>query len=228
MNEDKQVMKKREWIGLIIGTLGIFASCFLVRIINQAIVAGLSIAPRMICLILTYWICLIVPVIIFIIQKDSVYEYGFEKENRTGQIVTGVVIAVIMSVILTLVPHLLGFGDYVDNGNRYEYWWQFVFEFIYCIGAVAAVEEMAFRGFLYTKIKRVSESETAAIIISSVLFGLFHFLSGQVLQMILTAILGVLFCIIRKKIRSCSTLSLIICHGIYDALITVWASIFKP
>ena len=64
-----------------------------------------------------------------------------------------------------------------------------------------------------------------AIIASSMLFGLFHLFSGNIIQMLMTACIGVFFCFCRLKVKNCSTLSLIIAHGVYDALITVLASI---
>ncbi|MBD5143894.1 MAG: CPBP family intramembrane metalloprotease, partial [Ruminococcus sp.] len=76
----------------------------------------------------------------------------------------------------------------------------------------------------HEKIKGVFGSEAVAVIGSSILFGLFHILGGDIGQMLVTGFLGILFCLCRKKIKDCSTLSLIIMHGIYDALITVWAN----
>ncbi len=43
------------------------------------------------------------------------------------------------------------------------------------------------------------------------------------LQMLFTAFLGVIFCLCKRYLKHCSTLSLIIAHGVYDALITVFA-----
>ena len=80
-------------------------------------------------------------------------------------------------------------------------------------------------GFVYEKIVRICKSDVIAIIGSSVLFGVFHLFGGNIFQMLLTGCIGAFFCFCRLKIKNCSTLSLIIGHGVYDALITVWASI---
>ena len=101
---------------------------------------------------------------------------------------------------------------------------QFLYEFFYCIFAVGFVEEYVFRGFAYEKIKRVSQKNILAILGSSVLFGVFHLFSGNIVQMLMTACIGAFFCFCRLKIKNCSTLSLIVGHGVYDALITFWAS----
>ena len=51
-----------------------------------------------------------------------------------------------------------------------------------------------------------------------------HIFSGNIMQLALTTVIGALFCFFRLKIKNCTTLSLIICHGVYDAMISVWAS----
>ena len=86
------------------------------------------------------------------------------------------------------------------------------------------VEEFVFRGFIFEKIKCVAGKDIIAVIISSVFFGVFHFFGGNLVQMVMTACIGAFFCFCRVKIKNCSTLSLIIGHGVYDALITVFAS----
>lgn len=130
-----------------------------------------------------------------------------------------------MSFVLTLLPHLFGFGAYVDNGKRYQYIWQFIYEFIYCIIAVGFSEEYIFRGFVYEKVRRISQKDISATIVSSILFGFVHLFSGNVVQIFTTACIGALFCCCRLKNKNYSTLSLIIAHGIYNALITVWSSL---
>ncbi|MDE5860192.1 MAG: CPBP family intramembrane metalloprotease [Oscillospiraceae bacterium] len=159
-----------------------------------------------------------------VVSKDKLADY-LNTDKIWYQILTGVLIGIAMSLILTLVPHLAGFGAYVDTGKRYIYLWHFVYEFFYCIAAVGFVEELVFRGFVYNRLKKISQNEITAVIGSSVLFGAFHLFGGNIVQMIMTAFIGAFFCFCRLKIKNCSLLSLIIAHGIYDALITVWASI---
>ena len=91
------------------------------------------------------------------------------------------------------------------------------------IGVVIA---MIISLIIFEKIKRVAGKDIIAVIISSVFFGVFHFFSGNLVQMVMTACIGAFFCFCRLKIKNCSTLSLIIGHGVYDALITVFASAF--
>lgn len=216
--------KKKEIVSLIIGYLGAFLGVYGVISFNRFVLMSLPLGLRMVCMIVIYWLIALVPVIIMIVSKDKIA--GYWNSNKVGyQILTGVLIGTAMSLVLTLVPHLAGFGAYVDNGKRYIYLWQFVYEFFYGIAAIGFVEELVFRGFVYDRIKNIGQNEIAAVIGSSVLFGLFHLFAGNIVQMIVTAFIGAFFCLCRLKIKNCSFLSLVIAHGIYDALITVWASI---
>lgn len=218
-------MRKKEIIYLIIGVFGSFLGLFGVAFFNQYMLMSLPLWMRIIAVIVTYWIIALIPIIVMIIAKDNLEDYGFIKNNIGWQIIAGIFIGTCMSLVLTLIPHLLGLGEYVDNGRRYKYLWQFVYEFFYCILGIGFVEEFVFRGFIYEKIKRIGKTDVVAIVGSSILFGAFHLLSGNIIQMIVTCFLGVLFCLFRFKIKNCSTFSLIIAHGIYDALITFWSSL---
>lgn len=217
--------KKKEIISLIIGLVGAMVGLYGVVAFNQFVMMSLSLGMRMVSMILTYWLIALIPIVVMLVNKDRLTDYGFSKNKIWMQIVVGILIGVVMSVVLTLIPHLIGFGEFVDSGNRYKYLWQFAYEFLYCILAIGLVEEFVFRGFIFEKIKRIVGKDVIAIIVSSVFFGVFHLFSGNLVQMLMTAFLGAFFCVCRLKIKNCSTLALIIGHGVYDALITVFASV---
>ena len=216
--------KKKECICLIVGLFGAMLGLYGVAAFNQFVLMSLPLGLRMVSMLLIYWLIALIPIIVMLVYKDKLVDYGFSKDKKKFQIIAGILIGVTMSFILTLIPHLFGFGEYVDSGKRYKYLWQFIYEFFYCIFAVGFVEEFVFRGFFYEKIKSISQKDMIAIIGSSVLFGVFHLFSGNIVQMIMTACIGAFYCFCRLKVNNCSTLSLIIGHGVYDALITVWAS----
>ena len=216
--------KRRELTEIVLGLLGTLLALYGLTVFNQHTLMTLSLGARMIAMILTYWLVATVPIIIMLIHKENLINYGFTKDKTCQQILVGILIGIAFSVVFTLIPHIFKLGNLVDSGKRYTHLWQFVYEFIYCIFAIGLVEEFLFRGFFYAKFKSIS-NDTIALISSSVLFGLFHLFAGNVFQMIMTFFLGAIWCLCRNKIKYCSTLSLIIAHGIYDALITVWASI---
>lgn len=226
MQKGKKATHK-EFISLAVGFLGALLGLCGIFAFNRFILMSLPLGVRMAGSILTYWIMALIPVIVMLVCKDKLSDYGFENNKIGYQIAAGVVIGLALSFVLTLTPHLLGFGEYVDNGKRYRYLWQFIYEFVYFIFAVGLAEEFVFRGFIYEKIKRISQKDIVAIIGSSVLFGASHLLGGNLVQMFATAFLGAIFCLCKLKVKNCTTLSLIIAHGIYDALITVWAYVFS-
>ena len=223
----KIMSKKKEWIFLIVGFFGAMLGLYGVIAFNRFLLMSLPLVLRMVGMPIVYWLIALIPIIVMFVNKDKLVEYGFDKEKIHLQIIVGVLIGIAMSVILTLIPHLFGFGEYVDNGKRYEYLWQFIYEFIYCILAVGFVEEFVFRGFVYKKIYTISQKDVIAIVVSSALFGVFHLFGGNFIQIIMTSFIGAFFCFCRLKIKKCCTLSLIISHGVYDALITVFASLLQ-
>lgn len=188
---------------------------------------SLPIGLRMILTICTYWVIASVPLCIMIFEKDKLVDYGFVKERIGIQVLVGVMIGIGMSCVLTLIPHLVGKSDWVNNGHYYQYFWQFAYDFLYCIVAIGLVEEFVFRGFLLNKLENLTGSTVGVAVASSVLFGLFHALSGNVMQLFWTAIIGLILCMCKLKMKNCTLLSLIIAHGVYDALITVWLNVFN-
>ena len=136
----------------------------------------------------------------------------------------GAVIALAMSAVFTVLPIMLGFKDMV-GATSYTKAWQFIYQFGYAILGVALAEELIFRGYIFYKLLKIKDSKWFAIIISSLIFGLFHIFGGSIIQMVMTALLGVIYCVLRERIKHCTTLSLIIAHGMYDALIVLWVAV---
>ncbi|MDE7294352.1 MAG: CPBP family intramembrane metalloprotease [Oscillospiraceae bacterium] len=219
--------EKGEWRALVIGFLGSIAGAYGVILFNQFVLMRLPLGLRMTSAILTYWLIAAVPIIVAAVQKMRLSDYGFSKNKLGMQILLGLAVGAAMSLMFTLIPHLLGFGEYFSSGKRYQYLWQFVYELFYCVLAVGAVEEFVFRGFIYERIKNIGKNEMTAVIGSSVLFGLFHIFGGNILQMLMTAVLGAFWCVCRLKIKNCTILSLIIAHGFYDWLIVGWTAVLQ-
>lgn len=222
MNERKKIISQ-----LLIGIFCVVAGLMGVNAFNQYLLMSLPIGLRMVLMIGTYWLIAIVPFCIMIFGKDKLVDYGFVKERIGLQVLIGVLIGVCMSCAFTLLPHLAGKSDWVNNGHNYQYWWQFAYDFLYFTVAIGLVEEFVFRGFAFHKIEKLTGSTIGAVIGSSILFGLFHFLGGNIMQLFWTGIIGLVLCTCRMKIKNCTLISLIIAHGVYDALITVWLNVFN-
>ena len=129
----KIMSKKKEWIFLIVGVLGAMLGVYGVVAFNRYVLLSLPLVLRMVSMPVVYWLIALIPIIVMFVNKDKLVEYGFYKDKIQSQIIVGIFIGIAMSVVLTLIPHLVGFGEFVDSGKRYKYLWQFVYEFLYCI-----------------------------------------------------------------------------------------------
>lgn len=221
-------------IQLLFAICGIFTTLYGLRLFslwlsNQNLLMTyllmkVSLPFRMILNIVTQWLLFLVPGVFMIVHKEKFGDIGFVKKKIPMQIGIGVLLAFSMSLILTVLPIFLGFKDMVGN-TTYTQVWEFVYEFIHSIFGVAVTEELIFRGYIFYKLLEIKNSKWFAIIISSVLFGLYHVFNGHFIQIVMATVIGFIFCFFREKLKGCTLLSLIIAHGVYDALITLWVSI---
>ncbi|WP_394697949.1 CPBP family intramembrane glutamic endopeptidase [uncultured Sphaerochaeta sp.] len=219
-----RVRRKKGLIDLGFGIFGIFCTLLVVVWLNQQVLMQLALGWRMVLLVTSQWLFMIVPLLLMRINHERIRFLMKSEVRLVNQIFTGIGLAFLMSFLFTVVPILLGFKEMVGS-TSYTKVWQFAFDLIYSLFAVALAEEFVFRGYLFQKLLEVKQSKWFAILISSLLFGLFHSFQGDVLQVIVTTFLGILFCLLREKIKSCSLLSLVIIHGLYDALITLWVAV---
>ena len=209
---------------LVIAVCFVFVAVFGLQMFNQHLLMEFSLPLRMILIIVTQWLLFLVPGILMLVNKEKLSDIGFVKEKIPLQIGTGVLLAFAMSLILTVLPILFGLKDMVGS-TSYTQAWKIAYQFIYAIFGVALAEELVFRGYIFHKLLNIKNSKWFAIIISSLLFGLFHIFNGNIIQVFITAFIGFLYCIFREKIKGCTLLSLIIAHGVYDAMIVLWVSI---
>lgn len=224
--EDLGLMSKssNSIIQLIVAIIGVFITIFGVSMFNRYLLMQFPIGVRMVLMIVSQWIIMLVPAILIMVNKDKLSYFGMVTENISHQILIGVILALLMSLILTIVPILLGFKEKIGNTSYYKPW-QFAYDFVYSIIGVALAEEFVFRGYIFHKLLEVKDSRWFAIIVSSILFGLFHIFNGNLIQVIMTSFIGFLYCVLREKIRNCTLLSLVITHGLYDGMIVLWVAL---
>lgn len=215
---------KSSVVQLFIAVFGTFVTMFGLWMFNQHLLGSFPLPLRVILMIVTQWLLFLVPGILMIVNKENLKDIGFRKEKLLLQIGIGVLLAFTMSLVLTIIPIMLGFKEMVGS-ITYTQIWKFIYQFIYSIFGIALAEELTFRGYIFNKLLKIKKSKWFAIIISSLLFGLFHIFNWNIIQIFMTAFLGFIFCIFREKIKWCTLLSLIIAHGIYDAMIVLWVSI---
>ena len=152
-------------------------------------------------------------------DKETAKDIGFTKEKIPHQILAGVLVAIGSLVIFIVLPAIfsikMGFVGSLET-----------FRFINMILAVALVEEILFRGHLFKKLFDITQSRWSAILISSVLFGLFHIFNWNIMQIIVATIMGIYWCVCKEKIRHCTLLALIIAHALHNTIHPVITSLF--
>lgn len=218
--------KKKVLVETILGIGWSVLALWGVVCFNRYVLMNLPLLSRMMFSIVLYLCIAVGPLLVMVLAGDTLTDYLFSGEKIGAQILIGMGIGAVMSLVLTLPLFLTGHGEWSDNGKHYEFLWQFLYEIVYCVGAVALVEEFIFRGFLYRKLHVLSGSRPVAILVSSFAFGWFHILGGTIVQVAVTSLIGLVFCLARHRLKNCTTLSLIIGHGLYDFLITVWVNVF--
>lgn len=214
----------KNMIQILIAILLEFTILVGIVMFQQTIMMAFPLPVRAVLMIVIQWTLLIVPVLFMLKNKENLSHIGFSKRNILGQVIIGILVAIIMSSILTILPILVGLKDMVGS-TTYTKAWQFAYQFLYMILGVAFVEEIFYRGFLFKRLLDINGSKWFAIIISSIIFGLSHIMNGNIIQVIATSLLGVVFCLCREKIKHCTTLSLILIHGIHNACITLFVAI---
>ncbi len=142
---------------------------------------------------------------------------GFTRERPPRQLVAGILLAALLLLLVVGVPALAGadVGGIVGAG-RYALWFALVSSL-----TVGVAEELMFRGYLLGRLRIALASRVGAIIVSSVLFGLLHLVSGDIVQVLVTACIGALLATARMAWPSCSLASVIVAHVLYDASLAV-------
>lgn len=215
----------REAIDIVIGYLGAMLCLYGLSLANRHLLLELALGARMPLSFIMYWLVAAVPLLILILRSDRLKTLEIDKSSLIKQFLLGLALGAVLFAVIELVPILLGIEN---NGKHYIKLWHFVFEVFFTLLCVGLVEEFIFRAFVYEKLERLSGSTAIAVIGSSLLFGFFHiFASGGILQIIMTAFIGAVFCFCRVKFRNCSFLALVVMHGFYDFLISVGSSIMN-
>jgi len=215
--------KKRSIITIVITVVYVLVALLGVGLVNRNVLPHFSGVVRIIIATVAWWPLLLATVIFMRRDKDSLKEIGFIKNNIPMQILTGIFVAVGSLFIFIVLPAFFNFQmGYVSDSGILDY----ILQFFYLIFAVAFVEEVIFRGHLFKKLLDINSSKWFAIIVSSVLFGLFHIFNFNPLQIVVTTIMGIYWCVFREKVKHCTLLSLIIGHALHNLFIPVVTAFF--
>ncbi|MEG1887390.1 MAG: CPBP family intramembrane glutamic endopeptidase [Oscillospiraceae bacterium] len=134
----------------------------------------------------------------------------FSKKNLWRQLIVGVLLGAILSLVIFVLPKEHN-SDIINP--------LLIYKMFYYMVAAPVAEELLFRGYLYEKIKLLSDSAFASAISSAILFGGWHFmLSHNIMLAVISTALGLALGLARYKLKNCTVLSTIIAHGLYNGL----------
>lgn len=143
---------------------------------------------------------------------------GFSTDHLARQVKIALVLFAV-TISFVVVPVLLGIDALGEPETRP---FQFTYQIVRTFFVVGLGEELVWRGFVLGKASSALGSEKAGIIASSVLFGLWHYPAGQdVLQVLATAAIGLVYALARSKVKHCSTLATGLAHGLHGTAIII-------
>jgi membrane protease YdiL (CAAX protease family) len=95
---------------------------------------------------------------------------------------------------------------------------------VFLILVVGPVEEIIFRGYIYHILKEMTNKWVAGVL-SSLLFGAWHLVNGNIFQGIITSLIGFVFVLNLILNKKANLWSVVIAHGVYDAMLLILATI---
>ena len=209
------------WVVLMTGSLAIYLVLYLVGISEGL---AISVSGLLVYIIL-------IPLTLLFIYVDGSLDrikemLRFGSVKRT--LILILAIPIVVTIILTLLTIIYSvvwigiFGEPSINTDMGTYWESSSIDIALLFLSVAIVtpivEELMFRGYILDAINR-KHSDWTAIIWSSILFGLLHFLGGAFY--IGSALIGgIIYGWIR--VRTGSLLPSIACHMVWNMLALIW------
>ncbi|HIZ64650.1 MAG TPA: CPBP family intramembrane metalloprotease [Candidatus Blautia pullicola] len=150
-------------------------------------------------------------------QTDMIVDVDFKNKR---QYLIGAIIALALSVIIAVIPALCGFslvGEHTDFS-----WFDLIYNFLFYLLIIGPVEEFVFRVYLQdTFVSFFENHKWLGVVVEASLFGLWHIINGNLVQVLFTFGIGLVLGFAKYKIKDCSYVSVAFGHGLYDFLNTI-------
>lgn len=160
--------------------------------------------------------------LLFIKLSGMKADYGFRNQKAYW---IGIAIALILQLCIGVIPALLGqslVGSHTDFALA-----DFIFQFFYYVLIIGPVEELIFRVYMQdTIIGLLPNCRWLGVLIASVLFGFWHLINGNMVQVLFTSIIGCVFGFSKYFIKDCKYTGVAVAHGLYDFLNIVTRILF--
>ena len=136
------------------------------------------------------------------------------------QYLIGAAIALALSLAIAVIPALCGFslvGQHQDFS-----WFTLIYDLLFYLLIIGPVEEFVFRVYLQDAFTGFfGKQKWLGVVIASFLFGLWHIINGNLVQVFFTFGIGLVFGFAKYKIKDCKYAGLALGHGLYDFLNTI-------
>jgi len=154
--------------------------------------------------------------IAYVAMKITKMEIRIDFKNGR-QFITGALIACALSIVIAIIPAICGFslvGEHTDF-----IWYEFIFELLFYMLIIGPVEEFVFRVYLQDAFTGFFEKhQWIGVVIAAFLFGLWHIINGNFIQVLFASGIGLVFGFSKYKIKNCGYVGVAFAHGLYDFL----------
>ena len=150
-------------------------------------------------------------------QTDMIVDVDFKNKR---QYLIGAIIALALSVIIAVIPALCGFS-FVGKHTNFS-WFDLIYNFLFYMLIIGPVEEFVFRVYLQDTFASFFEKHKwLGVVVAAFLFGLWHIINGNIVQVLFAFGIGLVFGFAKYKIKDCGYVSVAFGHGLYDFLNTI-------
>ena len=150
-------------------------------------------------------------------QTDMIVDVDFKNKR---QYLIGAIIALALSVIIAVIPALCGFS-LVGKHTNFS-WFVLIYNFLFYMLIIGPVEEFVFRVYLQdTFVSFFEKHKWLGVVVAAFLFGLWHIINGNIVQVLFAFGIGLVFGFAKYKIKDCGYVSVAFGHGLYDFLNTI-------
>lgn len=196
----------------------VYIFIYSLTILFNAVFHSLSIVSGIVAQLLLFAVIGLSPVLMCKIMKRPLSTLGYSKEKMLKQLRAAFIVLLMLFMYLTILTILVGGKLENTIGEKTTNVLILIRSLITTFFFVGFSEETLFRGYFLERIKTATNSDATAIVISSVMFGLWHYPANHSLMQVgLTTVIGFIIAISHVKLKNCTTFSVGLAHGTYDA-----------
>ena len=129
----------------------------------------------------------------------------------------GAAIALLLSLTIAVIPAACGVS--LVGSHKDFSWFSILYSFLNFFLIIGPVEELIFRVYIQeTLVSVFDKGKFIGVVLSALIFGLWHWINGSLIQVLFTFGIGLVFGACKYLIKDCKYPGLAFGHGLYDFL----------